>query len=249
MKLIEYGCPNDRIDVVALGVHPEIFNRIGEVERCDIRANFGIGPENHVFLSLGAMTDNKGIDLLLRAFSEVHARHPNAQLVLKDDRGLYGISGVDVIQEVIERHSLNTNGGMLESIKLLSVTFPVNVMRELYCLADTYVSPYRAEGFNLPVLEAIACGTPVIVTEGGATDDFCNGLTSLRIPSKHRANTEVNWPSPGYHLEPDLDALIATMESDLKTPRRQSKSFLEGHARVSREFSWDASIDNLVRLF
>ena len=38
--------------------------------------------------------------------------------------------------------------------------------------ADVYVSPYHAEGFNLPVLEAVACGIPVVVSAGGSTEDF-----------------------------------------------------------------------------
>ena len=46
-------------------------------------------------------------------------------------------------------------------------TLSTKQMAEFYLAADAYVSPYRAEGFNLPVLEASACGIPVICTKGG----------------------------------------------------------------------------------
>jgi len=150
-------------------------------QRRVVRTRLGLQPEQHVFLNLGAMSVNKGIDLLLRAFFEVHKRNPNARLVLKDEKNLYGLSGVAVVQDAMKRFPELSNQTFLDAIKLLSVTLPLAEMRELYCLADTYVSPYRAEGFNLPVIEAIACGTPVIVTQGGATDDFARHAPVHRL--------------------------------------------------------------------
>jgi glycosyltransferase involved in cell wall biosynthesis len=195
------------------------------------------------------MSVNKGIDLLLRAFFEVHQRHPSARLVLKDEKNLYGLSGVAVVQDAMKRYPQLSSQGFLDAIKLLSVTLPMAEMRDLYCLADSYVSPYRAEGFNLPVIEAIACGTPVIVTAGGATDDFCEPRTSLQVSARRRTNAEVNWSGSGYHLEPDLDALIAAMEADIVAPRAQTEAFLQGQAQLRTDFSWAACVERLVQLF
>jgi glycosyltransferase involved in cell wall biosynthesis len=206
-------------------------------------------PEQHVFLNLGAMSVNKGIDLLLRAFFEVHQRHPSARLVLKDEKNLYGLSGVAVVQDAMKRYPQLSSQVFLDAIKLLSVTLPMTEMRNLYCLADSYVSPYRAEGFNLPVIEAIACGTPVIVTAGGATDDFCDARTSLQISARRRTNAEVNWSGSGYHLEPELDALIAAMEADIHAPRAATAAFLQGQAQLRTDFSWVACVERLVQLF
>jgi glycosyltransferase involved in cell wall biosynthesis len=206
-------------------------------------------PDQHVFLNLGAMSVNKGIDLLLRAFFVVHQRHPSTRLVLKDEKNLYGLSGVAVVQDAMKRYPELSNQNFLDAIKLLSVTLPMTEMRELYCLADSYVSPYRAEGFNLPVIEAIACGTPVIVTAGGATDDFCEPRTSRPISARRRTNAEVKWSGLGYHLEPDLEALIAAMEADVSAPRAGSSAFLQGQAQLRSEFSWAACVARLVQLF
>ena len=53
---------------------------------------------------------------------------------------------------------------MLGSISVISTSLDQAQLRALYGMADAYVSPYRAEGFNLPVLEAMACGLPVVAT-------------------------------------------------------------------------------------
>ena len=64
--------------------------------------------------------------------------------------------------------------GTLAAISVIPGKPGSSQLRTLCDVADAYVTPYRAEGFNLPALEAIACGTPLIVTCGGATGNFCN---------------------------------------------------------------------------
>jgi hypothetical protein len=53
----------------------------------------------------------------------------------------------------------------------------------------------------------------------------------------------------GYHLEPDLDALIAAMEADIRAPRAQTEAFLKGHTQLRTDFCWAACVDRLVQLF
>ena len=52
----------------------------------------------------------------------------------------------------------------------------------LYRACDVGVFPYRAEGFAMPILEAMACGLPSIVPEFGACLDYCTAATSFRLP-------------------------------------------------------------------
>ena len=61
---------------------------------------------------------------------------------------------------------------------------PPDEIAALYHMADCYVSPYKGEGFNLPVLEAMASGLPVVVTAGGSTDDFIYRPSAVTIPSR-----------------------------------------------------------------
>ena len=61
---------------------------------------------------------------------------------------------------------------------------PFNRMVSLYHASDCYLSPYLAEGFNMPALEAAACGLPLICTAGGPTDDFVTDAFAHRIRSQ-----------------------------------------------------------------
>jgi glycosyltransferase involved in cell wall biosynthesis len=83
-------------------------------------------------------------------------------------------------------------------------------MAVLYQAADAYVSPYRAEEFNIPVLEAAACGLPVICTAGGATDDFVDDLFARRIEAKKR-QLRGDGDREVAQLEPRIDHLVALM--------------------------------------
>ena len=68
----------------------------------------------------------------------------------------------------------------------LNEELPPDALPGLYAACDCLVLPYRGEGFGLPVLEAMACGRPVIVTAGGATDDFVRDDFSWRISASRK---------------------------------------------------------------
>jgi glycosyltransferase involved in cell wall biosynthesis len=249
MKLVEYGFPAERITIVPHGVSTDIFYPMTLDERNTVRQAIGLLPEHFVFLNLGAMTVNKGIDLLLLAFFEIHKRHPQARLVLKDDRKLYGLSGADVVREAMRNHPQLLTQDFMDAIKMLSVTLPLFEMRHLYGMADVYTSPYRAEGFNLPVIESIACGTPVIVTGGGATDDFCEPRTAKMISAKRVDVLKQGLIGTGYSLDPSLEELIQAMQDEITSPRAGTDEFNAGRLALCQQYSWSKVASQLHSLF
>jgi glycosyltransferase involved in cell wall biosynthesis len=122
-------------------------------------------------------------------------------------------------------------------------------MAELYQAADCYVSPYVAEGFGIPVLEAAACGLPVICTEGGPTDDFVSDEFALRIASTREelAQMQTGGAPPGIGLIPDMDHLIHLMlctvdDADFREAAR--------HAAPAyvQPFTWSRVVDRLLQV-
>ena len=89
-------------------------------------------------------------------------------------------------------------------------------MAALYRACDVLVHPYRGEGFAMPVLEAMACGLPAIVTAGGPTDEFLPDDAGWRIDARQvwfaedRIDTLETRGRP-WLLEPDRAHLVALL--------------------------------------
>ena len=117
-------------------------------------------------------------------------------------------------------------------------------LRQLFGIADCYVSPYRAEGFNLPVLEAIACGLPVIASSGGATDDFCNDDVAWRIETTPGTRTDPVSGETLRFVEPVFDDLVCAMTAFAKGLRPQAL----GRERVLEAFTWQRAAEKVVEV-
>lgn len=122
-------------------------------------------------------------------------------------------------------------------------------MAALYTACDVLVHPYRGEGFGLPVLEARACGLPVIATAGGATEHLMAGPGASKIPSARR---ELDLPgahvSQPWILEPSPEAtgdLLAAVLRDRANARAAAVAFAPG---VQTAFPWAAAAESLVQL-
>lgn len=250
-RLLDYGFPEAKVRVVSCGVDLKTFFPLSSDYIKMQRHDLNIPPDAVVFLNVGVSTWNKGIDLLLRAYATVHKSNKNVRLILKDAKGLYGISVENVIRDVGRDHPDLLTSDVLASISVITTNLSQSQLQALYGLADWYVSPYRAEGFNLPVLEAQACGTPVITSSGGATDDFCSTIAVRKIPSVFnrgilRGTTESCW------VEPDITSLESLMLQAAKEgPLSVNQDDLMNKSAElnSKKFTWDHSAIALKKLF
>jgi len=130
------------------------------------QTQLGIRPP--YVLYLGQWKAYKNLPLLVQAFSAVRETHPTAQLVIAGDDPRH--------QEVREAAGRLPQG---------SVVFPGRVpesgIPDLYRAAAVVVLPSRAEGFGLPVIEAMACGVPIVCSDlpvlrevGNSTAIYCD---------------------------------------------------------------------------
>jgi glycosyltransferase involved in cell wall biosynthesis len=237
-RLIEFGFAADKISIVPHGVDSTLFQPLGVAERQATRRILGIGEDEIAFLNVGAGLWNKGVDLLLVAFAHLRKNGRRIRLILRDRVDMYGFSiGGDI------RKLASFNPGLFTTETMAAITviqddLSRDHLRHLYAAVDCYVSPYRAEGFNLPVLEAIACGTPVIVTRGGATDDFCDDEVAVRVNGKPGHNDD---PALGHHgrfITPNMNDLLEAMDCFATSGNPGLDLSGVARDRVVNQFSW-----------
>jgi glycosyltransferase involved in cell wall biosynthesis len=118
-------------------------------------------------------------------------------------------------------------------------------MADMYRICDVYVSPYRAEGFNMPVLEAAACGLPVICTAGGPTDEFISDRFARRIESTIEEQDCEG--VTGQCVNPNLDALIDLMVQAVDDEDWRARSASEGPRHVAENYTWDRVVNSLLQ--
>lgn len=235
------GFNREQVIIVPHGVDVATFRPLPAV-RNQIRSRLGIGSGEFVFLSIGAMTGNKGIDLLLRSFAKICGGFPHARLVLKGLDPLYGSR--DLLSKSLRLLPAYEQQKAVDKIIYLGESLSHQEMAMLYQAADVYVSPYRAEGFNLPVLEAAACGLPVICTRGGPTDDFVTDEFALRIESRTAlAPVEGQYSS---QLVPDVDHLITLMAGAINDTAWGRRAADAGRRHVAANYTWDDAVDTLL---
>ena len=235
-RIAEWGFPHDRIDVVPLGVDSSAFHPITPAERFASREALGIADNETVLLNVGIPAWNKGIDVLLVAFARLRRAGRRLRLLVKDQRDVYGVTIDQVIANLAPSCPELLDAATLAAISLVPGPLPRDRLRLLYGLADAYVSPYRAEGFNLPVLEAIACGTPVIVTEGGATEAFCPPEVALRIPGI--LGTREDAGAVSRFIEPDAAKLMQAIDSVIEGRALNRSAQAHTRQEIVEHFSW-----------
>jgi glycosyltransferase involved in cell wall biosynthesis len=157
----------DKIDVVHHGVdHARFHPRAEPGEREHVAK--ALGTDAPYVLYLGAGDVRKDLDTLVTAFAETRARK-ETHLV---------IAG-------------NIGEGRTESLSLLATTLGVSdivhfpgfvdeaIVPALYRQSVVHVFPSQYEGFGLPVLEALACGTPTITSPGSSLDEVAGDAASI----------------------------------------------------------------------
>jgi glycosyltransferase involved in cell wall biosynthesis len=194
-----------------------------------------LGFDDFVFLSLGAMTVNKGIEPLLKAFAVVAQKHRRVRLVMKGLGALY--HSREFLDQQSSQLSQAERALVQPRLRYSQDTLSFMDLAKLYQSADAYVSPYSAEGFNMPVLEAIACGLPVVCTAGGPTDDFCTDDFALRINSK-RVPKKLTAAVTGTIMQIDFDHLVHQMLTAVESNEFGTNARQAGPAFVGSRFTW-----------
>lgn len=173
---------NSKTKIISHGVDNTLLYK-NNTNRSRMRKFYNIKENDIVILNIGAMTGNKGIQFILQAMYIILYvwNNKNYKLVLKGSGDLY--KSQEMIKSYMELffNSENIDKKLFtemitNNIIFIDKTFTYEVLNDIFNMCDLYISPYLAEGFNLTVLEALACGLPVIVPETGSTKEYINDI-------------------------------------------------------------------------
>lgn len=193
------GLPDSRITVTPLGYDDQVFKP---------------GPpppgsqERPYLLHVGQAYPHKNLRRLIRAFARIAPRYPELRLVL---------AGKPHPTETSVLQALVAELGLQQRVEFRSYV-PYAELPDLYRGALALVYPSLWEGFGLPVLEAMACGTPVITSCGSGTEEVA-GDAALLVDPTH------------------LQSLIEVLHPLLNQPILQEQCRRKGFKRAA-QFNW-----------
>jgi GT2 family glycosyltransferase len=188
-----------------------------------------------VFLTSLEWGERKAPELLLRAFSETfHAREP-VRLVAKISNTDPSVS----LKAQVSRLGLRAQGGRISY--LLNRALPYHELGALYGSADCFVSTSRGEGWGMPVLEAMACGLPVIATDwGGHTAYLHEGIAyPLRVRATEPARAKCPYYAGQRWADPDEEHLRYLLRHVFEQREEARSRGLAAAQEVAARWTWD----------
>lgn len=152
------------ISIVPLGVDTNLFNPKDRTESRRIACPPDIAPEDFVVLVLGRNQPRKRIDLSIQYYAEFVHRHNIEDSVLYLHVAPTGERGCDIGQ-LVEYYGLGGKKRVVLNETIPGVGEPDAYLPYLYSACDLYFSTTKGEGWGLPCLEALACGTHALVPD------------------------------------------------------------------------------------
>lgn len=185
-ELRPYELAPGRIRLIQNGVDAEVFHPVDPLLCQGLRRRYGFRDEDLISVFVGRYQPEKNLLNLLTAWSDVAAHCPNGRLLLVGEGPL-----LRDLQAWIADH------GLQESVRLQRAR---QELVELYQLSDVFLLPSLFEGLSNALLEAMACGLPVIVSQiaGNTAVLQESGLGGLIDPNQPRL-----WAEPWRKLLED----------------------------------------------
>lgn len=156
--ILELGAEDKKIAVIHNGV---LYEEIGLVLYEDLRKKYGIKPDDFVILTVGRNRPIKRMDLFFEALSLLKKRKQNIKCIC--------VGPIENLYEHVERCGLKDLviliGPVPQSYSKNHISPPFPELVNLYRGADLFVSVSYLESFNTSALDALACGTPILITK------------------------------------------------------------------------------------
>ena len=213
--------PN-RVQVVSEGADP-IFER--KPDGCasqKILRKYRVDPERRFLLYVGGLSPHKNLARLIEAFGLIKESRDDVNLVLVGDFNDVFHTNVPELRAVVDRLGLNRRVHFTGFV-------PDEDLSWLYSRAYALVQPSLMEGFGLPAVEALACGTPVLSSRAGSLPEVVGAA--------------------GIFFEPtDVKEMAKTIADFLDRPAERER--LAGLAEIeAKRYTWSRAAKTLLNCF
>lgn len=204
----QFGVEPEQITLVHNGIDTALFRPIADIESRPFR----------IMTTASADQPLKGLRFLLEAVAELRQHFPQLELLV-----------VGRLQEGGDTEKLLQQLNLGDCVQFVS-GISNEEMVNYYAEAAVVACPSLYEGFGLPAGEAMACGVPVVSSDGGALPEVV-GDAGIIVPA---GNSK---------------ALAAALRSLLEDPALCARLGEEGRARIQKQFSWRLAAERLVRYY
>jgi glycosyltransferase involved in cell wall biosynthesis len=224
-----------KVHYVPLGVEGDVFHPRGAERRL---------TERQTFLCFSSNQYRKGLDIMLRAWASFNAKRPGATLPI--------LMGTGILPALPRRADTSRRCGNLQVHTYAAEGIEVHEAVEgtderdlaaIYRGVDFTVCSSRAEGFGFVVAESLACGTPAIFGNYGATSDFVHEGALLLDGRVTRADySDKGFDNVGDWWEPDVEQLTQRLVEAHDMDDVSYRALSERGTRLIRaKFSWRAT--------
>ena len=225
MIVKDCGAPAEQVHMIPPGYDDNRFFPVSAATRQAIRARLGF--EGKVILAIGRLARNKGYDLLLDAFSVVASRIPDAVLHLAVGGSEQNANEQRILAELqAQAVALGLSG----RVKFTGFVADAD-LADHYRAADAFVLSSRYEPFGMTAIEAMACGTPTVVTIHG-------GLFRAVTFGRHALYADTF----------DKEDLGISIVKVLRHPRLSHRLARMGAHKARSLFTWTGIAQQLISL-
>jgi glycosyltransferase involved in cell wall biosynthesis len=239
--LLDHGVNHRRVTVVPEGVDGYRFHNHGRQPWTPARP--------FRFLMVGKYEHRKSIDETLEAFAQVHANRPDLELVIKSNYFTNRDQKLQALQRKIASLGLN-------NVSVLWGDMTSAELADLYRGCDTFVLPSKAEGWGLPLIEAVAAGMPVITTMYSGHTEFLNHVRNSVLPvdyvmadidcpeyRSYYPDSKNQW---GSWARPDVYAISACLQAACREVDSLYKAAQKNSQTIRQRFSWANSAEKAL---
>ncbi|WP_312062132.1 glycosyltransferase [Brevundimonas sp.] len=202
------------------------------------------GPAK-TFLHVSSCFPRKGVDVLLEAWARAFSDADGVTLVIKTFPNPHN----DVEAQIAELRRIHPR---LAPIRVVNKDMETTDLVALYRSSDVMVLPTRGEGYNLPAMEALAAGLPLIVTGHGGHMDFCSPNEARVLDYEFQMSSSHVKECVSYWANPSVDDLVEALREQTWPDRQAEIEARRAQGRVvARKVTdarrWSANVNQFAQ--